>query len=266
MDFLEAFILGVIQGLTEFLPVSSSGHIEIGKKLLGVNLDEKGGLLFTVMVHFATALSTIVVFNKDIGRIIKGLFEFRWNDETKYVAMLAVSAIPIAIVGLTLKDKIESLFDGNMLIVGLMLLITATLLYMSTKAKVGVKKVTFSNAIVIGIAQTFAILPGLSRSGTTIATSLLLGIKREKAARFSFLMVLTPIIGASLLDIKKFSEDELLRQSVEIMPLIVGFISAFIVGLLACNVMVKMVKNNKLTPFVVYCYIVGAIAIATAIF
>jgi undecaprenyl-diphosphatase len=261
MDFLEAFILGVIQGLTEFLPVSSSGHIEIGKKLLGIDLEEGAGLLFTVVVHFATALSTIIVFRKDIGRIIAGIFKFEWNLETKYVTLLVFSAIPIAIVGFTLKDKVEALFDGNMLIVGFMLLITATLLYMSGKVKSKGKRVNYTSAFVIGVAQAFAVLPGLSRSGSTIATSLLLGVKRERAARFSFLMVLMPIIGAQILEIRHIAKDETLKESLEIMPLIVGFISAFLVGLLACSIMIKMVKNNKLTPFVVYCYLVGTIAL-----
>ncbi|MGY6562267.1 MAG: undecaprenyl-diphosphate phosphatase [Luteibaculaceae bacterium] len=261
MDFLQALLLGIIQGLTEFLPVSSSGHIEIGKKLLGVDLEDGENLLFTVVVHFATALSTIFVFRKDIGDLITGLFKFKWNYETKYVAMLVFSAIPIAIVGFTLKDEVEELFDGNMLVVGFMLLVTATLLYMSGSEKTGRSRVTFATALVIGIAQAFAVLPGLSRSGSTIATSLLLGVKRESAAKFSFLMVLMPIIGAQLLEVKDIAKDEALRQSIEFMPLIVGFSSAFIVGLLACNLMINLVKRNKLTPFVVYCYIVGSIAL-----
>lgn len=259
MDWIEALILGLLQGLTEFLPVSSSGHLEIGKSLLGVEV--KDNLIFTVVVHGATVLSTIVVFWKDIVKLFSGLFAFRMNDETKYVLKIVVSMIPIAIVGLFFKDKVEALFSaGNiMLIVGCMLLITAVLLAFTYFAKQKSKDISFGNAFVIGIAQTLAVMPGLSRSGSTIATGLLLGNKKANVAKFSFLMVLVPILGENVLSLLKgdFATD----ASIGIVPLAVGFVAAFVAGLLACKWMVELVKKGKLIYFAIYCAIVGVLVI-----
>ncbi len=204
MGILEAIILGIIQGLTEFLPVSSSGHIELGKEILGVQISDP--LLFSVVVHAATALSTVVIFRKDILEIIKGLFKFRWNDETKFVLLVIISMIPAAVVGLFFEDQIEEFFSGNILLVGIMLVLTGGLLLMADRAKNTTKKVGLIDSIIIGISQAIAILPGISRSGATISTSVLLGIDRSRAARFSFLMVVPLILGAALLDMKKFKE------------------------------------------------------------
>lgn len=259
MSWIEALILGLVQGLTEFLPVSSSGHLEIGKYLLGVTAPDN--LTFTVVVHGATVLSTIVVFRKDIARLIAGLFSFTWNDETKYIAKIAVSMIPIAIVGLFFKDYVEELFDtpNILLLVGLMLLVTASLLAFTFYAKSKDKDVSFKDAFIIGIAQTVAVMPGISRSGSTIAVGLLLGVKKEAVARFSFLMVLVPILGENVLSL--FKHDFSATGSIGTMPLLVGFIAAFASGLLACSAMIKLVKKGKLIYFALYCAIVGAITI-----
>ena len=202
MDLLQALILGIIQGLTEFLPVSSSGHLEIGKVLLGVDVEES--LSFSIAVHGATVFSTILVFRKDIVILLKGLFRFQWNEETRFIAMILLSMIPVGLVGVFFKDSVESLFTGNLLLVGSMLLITATLLALSMAIKnKREKEIGFFDALIIGVAQAFAVLPGISRAGATIATGLMLGKKRPEVARFSFLMVLLPILGANLLDIVK---------------------------------------------------------------
>ena len=258
MDWIEALILGLIQGLTEFLPVSSSGHLEIGKALLGVNAVDN--LRFTVVVHGATVLSTIIVFRKDILSLLQGLFEFKWNESTQYVAKIAFSMIPIAIVGLFFKDQVEELFntDKMLFLVGCMLLVTAALLAFTFHAKQKEKEISFRDALIIGIAQTCAVLPGVSRSGSTIATGLLLGNKKAEVAKFSFLMVLVPIIGENILDI--FKTDVSQAGSIDTSILIVGFIAAFVSGLLACSWMIKIVKKGKLIYFAVYCLIVGLIA------
>ncbi|WP_066630406.1 undecaprenyl-diphosphate phosphatase [Labilibacter marinus] len=262
MSVIEALILGIIQGLTEFLPVSSSGHLEIGKHLLGVEATDN--LTFTVVVHGATVLSTIVVFRKDIAHLIKGLFAFKWNEETQYLFKIAVSMIPIGIVGVFFKDYVEELFNTEkiMLLVGCMLLITATLLAFTFYAKSKDKEVSFKDAFIIGIAQTIAVLPGISRSGSTIATGLLLGNKREAVARFSFLMVLIPILGENVLSFLK--DDFTASGSIGAMPLLVGFIGAFVAGLLACKAMISLVKKGKLIYFAIYCAAAGAIAIIFA--
>lgn len=262
MSVIEALILGIIQGLTEFLPVSSSGHLEIGKHLLGVEATDN--LTFTVVVHGATVLSTIVVFRKDIAHLIKGLFAFKWNEETQYLFKIAVSMIPIGIVGVFFKDYVEELFNTEkiMLLVGCMLLITATLLAFTFYAKSKDKEVSFKDAFIIGIAQTIAVLPGISRSGSTIATGLLLGNKREAVARFSFLMVLIPILGENVLSFLK--DDFTASGSIGAMPLLVGFIGAFVAGLLACKAMISLVKKGKLLYFAIYCAAAGAIAIIFA--
>ncbi|MDF9798444.1 undecaprenyl-diphosphatase [Catalinimonas alkaloidigena] len=263
MSIIEAIILGVVQGLTEFLPVSSSGHIELGTVLLGVQ--SKDNLLFSVVVHSATALSTIVVFRKDIARLIIGLFKFQWNDELKYISKLLLSMVPVGLIGVFYKDQIEAFFGGDVLLVGFMLLLTATLLAMTYYARKQGGNVTYPKAFIIGMAQAIAILPGISRSGATIATSLLIGVEKEKAARFSFLMVLLPIIGASLLEVKDFIEEPALASGISGTALLLGFIAAFVSGLLACQWMISIVKKGKLIYFAIYCLIVGIIAIITAL-
>jgi len=259
MSWIEALILGIIQGLTEFLPVSSSGHLEIGKHILGVEATDN--LSFTVVVHGATVLSTIVIFRKDILNLITGLFAFKWNEQTQYLLKIAASMIPIGIVGVFFKDAVEELFNTEkmLLLVGFMLLITAVLLAFTFYAKAKEKEITFKDALIIGIAQTIAVLPGISRSGSTIATGLILGNKREAVARFSFLMVLIPILGENVLGILK--EDFSATGSIGAIPLIVGFIAAFVSGLIACKAMINLVKKGKLIYFAIYCAVVGIIAI-----
>jgi undecaprenyl-diphosphatase len=257
MNWIEALILGIIQGLTEFLPVSSSGHLEISKVILGVN--PENSLLFTVLVHGATVLSTIVVFWKDIVIIIREFFKFKWNFETQYVVKIFISMIPVLIVGLFFKDIVEGFFTGNLLIVGSMLLVTATLLAFTYYARQREKNISYTDAFVIGIAQAFAVMPGISRSGATIATGLLLGNKKVNVARFSFLMVLIPIIGGNILDLK---DAEMLSHSASVIPLVVGFLAAFISGLLACKWMIKIVQNGRLIYFAIYCAIIGSLALS----
>lgn len=257
MDWLEALILGIIQGLTEFLPVSSSGHLELGKAILGVNAEKS--LAFTVVVHGATVLSTIVVFYKDIWQLIKGLFAFKWNEETQYIAKIFISMIPVIILGMFFKEEVESFFTGNVLLVGSMLLITALLLASTYLIKQNEKKISYSNSFIIGIAQTFAVLPGISRSGATISTGLLLGNRKANVARFSFLMVLIPILGANFKDIYDGGMQG--DNGIGAIPLLVGFLAAFISGLLACRWMIGIVKKGRLIYFAVYCFIIGSIAI-----
>ncbi|MEM6845958.1 MAG: undecaprenyl-diphosphate phosphatase [Bacteroidota bacterium] len=264
MTIIEAIILGIVQGLTEFLPVSSSGHIELGTVLLGVQ--SKDNLLFSVVVHCATALSTIVIFRKDIAQIIQGVFRFQWNEETAYVAKIVVSMIPVGLVGALFKDEIEAFFGGKVLLVGVMLLITGTLLALTYYAKKQAGQVTFPKALIIGIAQACAIMPGISRSGATIATALLVGVQKEQAARFSFLMVLAPILGASLLEVLDYLEEPASAEAISSLALILGFLAAFISGLLACQWMIAIVKRGKLIYFAIYCFIVGTIAIASTWF
>ncbi len=257
MNWLEALLLGLIQGLTEFLPVSSSGHLELGKVILGVQAESS--LVFTVLVHGATVLSTIVVFYKDIFRLVKGLFAFRWNEETRYVAKIFFSMIPVGIVGVFFKDEVESFFTGNLVLVGSMLLITATLLLFTHFKKSNTRNITFFDSLIIGVAQAIAVLPGISRSGSTISTGLMLGNKKADVAQFSFLMVLIPIIGANFKDI--FDGEMTGGSGVGIVPLAVGFLAAFISGLLACKWMIGIVKKGKLIYFSIYCYIAGLTAI-----
>lgn len=262
MNWLEALLLGLIQGLTEFLPVSSSGHLELGKVILGV--EAKSSLMFTVLVHGATVLSTIVVFWKDIFRLIKGLFAFRWNDETKFVAKIFISMIPVAIIGLFFKEEVESFFTGNLVLVGFMLLVTASMLLFTHFKKSNTRLVGFLDSFIIGVAQAIAVLPGISRSGSTISTGLLLGNVRADAARFSFLMVLIPIIGANLKDLMDVGLAG--NGQVGATPLLVGFLAAFISGLIACKWMIGIVKKGKLIYFSIYCYIVGLTSILFGIF
>lgn len=256
MDLLQALILGVLQGLTEFLPVSSSGHLELGKALLGIAPSED--VSFTVAVHGATVLSTIVVFRRDIWELLRELFAFRWNDATQYIAMLAVSMIPIGILGLFFKEEVESLFDNNILLVGCMLLVTGSLLAFTSIAPKSGGPLTFGKAFAIGLAQAVAVLPGISRSGSTIATGLLLGVDKSKVARFSFLMVLVPILGANLVDV---ASGEMAESTVGAGPLLVGFVAAFVSGTFACKWMIGIVTRGKLVYFAVYCFAVGTIAI-----
>lgn len=263
MEWFEAVILGLIQGLTEFLPVSSSGHLEIGKELLGVQTTDD--LMFTTMVHAATVLSTIVVFRKQIWSLLKGFFRFKYNDETDYVLKIAVSIIPVMIVGLFFKDQVEALF-GSIKVVGFALLLTSALLFFSDLASRPGKEVvktsaearngiTYWQAFVVGLGQALAVIPGLSRSGTTISTGLICGVRRDVMAQFSFLMVLIPILGESFLEVVG---GEFAASSVGTLPLVLGFVSAFVSGLFACKVMIALVKKAKLSWFAVYCLIAAA--------
>lgn len=259
MDWLQALILGIVQGLTEYLPVSSSGHLAIGQELFGMDSGE-GKLAFTVLLHIATVLSTVVILWKEIVWIFKDLFKFQWNEGTKYAVNILISMIPVAIVGFFFKDKVEAIFGTGLTVVGICLLITATLLAFSYFAKPRQKEnISPLHAFIIGIAQAIAVLPGLSRSGSTIATGLLLGDKKERLAQFSFLMVIPPILGEMLLDIKDVADQGVSAAFGGISPLavIIGFISAFIVGCMACKWMINIVKKGKLIWFAVYCAIVG---------
>jgi undecaprenyl-diphosphatase len=258
MEVIDAIILGIVQGLTEFLPVSSSGHLELGKAILGDSSLPKESLLFTVVLHFATALSTIVIFRKDIIEIIKGILKFEWNEDLQFLSKIVISMIPAVIVGLFFEEQLEALFNGNILLVGIMLIVTAILLFMADRAKDTNKNVTFSNAFVIGISQAIAMLPGISRSGATISTSVLLGNDKTKAARFSFLMVVPLIFGKIAKDILG---GEITYDSANFTTLGIGFIAAFVAGLFACKWMIALVKQSKLTYFSIYCIIVGLIAI-----
>lgn len=258
MEILDAIILGIVQGLTEFLPVSSSGHLELGKAILGDNSIPKESLLFTVVLHFATALSTIVIFRKDILQIIKGVLKFKWNEDLQFISKIALSMLPAVVIGVLFEKELEQLFGGNILLVGCMLLVTAVLLFLADKAKDTQKKVTFSNAFVIGISQAIAMLPGISRSGATISTSVLLGNDKTKAARFSFLMVVPLIFGKIAKDILG---GELTYDSSSFTALSAGFIAAFIAGLFACTWMISLVKKSKLSYFAIYCVVVGLVAI-----
>jgi len=260
MDVLDALILGIIQGLTEFLPVSSSGHLELGKAILGDNSIPEESLMFTVVMHFATALSTIVIFRKDIWEILRGLLQFKWNEETQFSLKIIISMIPAAIVGVLFEEQLEQLFGGSVLLVGFMLIITALLLWLADKAKNTGKPVSYSNAFVIGVAQAIALLPGISRSGSTISTSVLLGNDKTKAARFSFLMVVPLILGKIAKDLL----DGELTHTGNSTGLIVGFIAAFISGLFACTWMISLVRKSKLSYFAIYCLIVGVIAIVVS--
>lgn len=285
MEWLEALILGILQGLTEFLPVSSSGHLELGKALLHIKTSDD--LLFSIIVHAATALSTVVIFRKEIGYILKGMLKFQWNDEWEFAVKMVISMIPVGIIGVFFKKYVESFFDGNIPFVGGMLMITGVLLMVTrlkqenslpTSGQKGIlddhttpkethnqtaslnQNISYLQAFVIGLAQAIAVLPGISRSGATIATALLIGVPRSEAARFSFLMVLAPIFGATLLEVKDYLENPN-PASLDISFLTIGFITAFVVGLIACYWMVELVKKRKLIYFAIYCLIVGLIAI-----
>lgn len=258
MDILDSIILGIIQGLTEFLPVSSSGHLELGKAILGDQSLPEESLLLTVLLHFATALSTVVVFRKDILSILKSLFSFTWDEDTQFIVKIIISMIPAVIIGLLFEKQLEDLFGANILFVGCMLLITAVLLFFADKAKSTNKQVSFKDAFIIGISQAIAMLPGISRSGATISTSVLLGNDKTKAARFSFLMVIPLIFGKIAKDI---IGGDLSLDGQNTLALSAGFVAAFLAGLVACTWMISLVKKSKLSYFAIYCAIVGCIAI-----
>ena len=261
MDWLEALILGIIQGLTEYLPVSSSGHLAIGQALFGMQ-DGEDNLMFTVAVHVATVLSTLVVLWSEIEWILKGLFKFEMNAETKYMLNIVVSMIPVGIVGVFFKDQVEEIFGSGLLVVGICLLVTSALLTFSYYARPRQKEdISWKDALVIGIAQAIAVLPGVSRSGSTIATGLMLGNKKEKLAQFSFLMVIPPILGEALLDILKAVKGEAVIGGIGTLPLLVGFVAAFLSGCLACKWMINIVKRGKLIYFGIYCAVVGVVTI-----
>lgn len=266
MNDLQAFLLGLIQGLTEYLPVSSSGHLSILSSILDV--DGADNLAFTVVVHVATVLSTLVIFWKQIVWIFRDLFKFSWNEGTRYAALIVVSMIPVGIVGVFFKDKVEEIFGAGLLVVGIMLLLTATLLAFSYFAKPRQReRITFKDAIVIGLAQACAVMPGLSRSGSTIATGLLLGNKKEKLAQFSFLMVIPPILGEALLDILKMAKSGVasVMGDIPVSALVIGFVTAFVFGCVACRWMVDIVKRGKLIYFAIYCAVVGAVTILASL-
>jgi undecaprenyl-diphosphatase len=256
MNWFEAFVLGLIQGLTEFLPVSSSGHLEIAKSVFGI--DPEASFYFTVAVHGATVLSTLVVFWQEIVRLVKGTLKFRMNEETSYVLKIAISMIPVGIAGLLLKEPIEDLFNGNMVFVGSMLLVTALLLAGAHFMRKGDRKIGYLDALIIGIAQAVAVIPGISRSGATIATGLMIGNRKEEIARFSFLMVLIPVIGANLMEIVS---GETVAGSAGAGVIIIGFVAAFISGYLACTWMIGLVRKSKLIWFSIYCLAAGLLAI-----
>ena len=262
MSWLEALILGIVQGLTEFLPVSSSGHLTIGQTLLGIEFAEGDMLLFDVLVHAATVLSTIVVLWSQVVDLLKGTFTTpEWNDEKIYVGKLCLSMIPVFIVGVFFKDYVEQIFGSGLLIVGICLLITACLLTFAHYAKPRQKEnISWWDAFIIGIGQACAVLPGLSRSGTTIATGILLGNKKEEVARFSFLMVLVPILGEAFLSMLDIWQGDVV-SSLSSAAMIVGFLAAFLTGCFACKFMIDIVKRQKLIYFAIYCAIVGVFAI-----
>ena len=250
MSGIEAIILGLIQGLTEFLPVSSSGHLAIGKALFGI---ETADLSFEITVHAATVLSTIVVFRKEIGRLLRGLFRFEKNQETRYILLILLSMIPVLVVGLFLKDYVESIFGEGLVVVGCALLVTALLLFLSEFLRRRTAEggpITWKSALWMGLAQAVAVIPGLSRSGSTIATGLLCGVKKEEVAQFSFLMVLIPILGEAFLDVVGGGAS---ASAVGALPLALGFAAAFVSGLFACRVMIALVRKARLKWFALYC-------------
>ena len=266
MSWLQALILGLVQGLTEFLPVSSSGHLAIGREILGVEASED--LVFEITVHAATVLATVIVFRKQIWKLLCGLFKFKYNDETDYVFKILVSLIPVFVVGMLFKDAVEEMFS-SLLVVGIALIVTALLLFFSDMVSKGRSAaaqepdkyqngISYWQAFVIGLGQAVAVVPGLSRSGTTISTGLLCGVKREAVAQFSFLMVLIPILGEAFLEVVG---GEVGASSVGLLPLAVGFIAAFISGVFACRVMIALVKRAKLKWFALYCAVVGVLVI-----
>ena len=264
MNSWEALILGIIQGLTEFLPISSSGHLEIGSYILHTNTSEN--LLFSIVVHIATALSILIVFKKDIKKILSSLFKFSNNDDTQFFLKILLSSVPVGLIGIFFEDKVESLFNGNIFLVGIMLIITSVILAITHLQKKDSKKqVSFLSAFIIGIAQSIAILPGISRSGITISTALLLKINKKEATKFSFLMVLIPIFGIMIIKLfESFNSIETLTTEIELTSLIIGFFSALISGIIACKWMIKIIQKSNLIYFSIYCFIIGSYSIFTS--
>lgn len=256
-----AILLGIVQGLTEFLPVSSSGHLEITTFILehfGSEGLPKENILMTVVLHAATALSTLFIFRDEVAQIFRGLLQFKWNEEFRFSLKIIISMVPAAVVGVLFDEQIDSLFGGRILFVGSMLIVTGLLLFIADKAKNTTQSVSFGQSLIIGIAQAIAILPGISRSGATISTSVILGIDREKAARFSFLMVVPLIFGKMAKDILS---GEMASESAALIPLLAGFVAAFITGLIACKWMISLVKRSQLKYFSYYCFTIGILAI-----
>ncbi len=263
MKFIEAVVLGIIQGLTEFLPISSSGHLEIGKAIFGSEAIGQESLFLTLVLHFGTALSTMVVFKKEIQEILKGLLEFKINEQTQFSIKIIISMIPASLVGLFLQDQIEALFLRNLVLVGAMLLLTALILFLADRARDTQKEVSLSNSLVLGIVQAIAILPGISRSGSTIASAVLLGIDRQKATRFSFIMVLPLIIGSMVKTLFDMEGD---LQNTNIIALALGFTASFISGIIACRWMIAIVKKSQLKYFSYYCVFIGGATLIYGLF
>jgi undecaprenyl-diphosphatase len=258
LDYIIAFFLGIIQGLTEFLPVSSSGHLEIVKGIFKTDYEAKESLVMTVVLHFATALSTLFIFKNDILKILKGVFTKKINEEKIFALKIIISMIPAVIIGLFFEEIIEQFFNGQLILVGFMLILTGFLLFLADKAKQTLNEISYLNSLIIGIAQAIAILPGISRSGATIATSVILGIDKSSSAKFSFLMVVPLIFGKVLKDLLT---GDILSESIAVGPLIIGFIGAFLTGLFACKWMIKLVKASQLKYFSFYCFFIALITI-----
>lgn len=274
MEWFQGILMGLIQGLTEFLPVSSSGHLMIGREILGIEIpNEEDFLSFEIIVHAATVLATIVVFRKQIWELLCGLFKFKYNEQTDYIFKIAVSMIPVFVVGMFFKKQVSALFDG-LFVVGCALLVTSVLLYLSDRLSIRKSQtdapqerngISYWQALVVGLAQACAVIPGLSRSGSTIATGLLCGVKREVMAQFSFLMVLVPILGEAFLDLLDggFADSAV---AIGMLPLALGFVFAFLSGLFACKVMINLVKKASLKWFALYCAIVGLAILCMILF
>ena len=260
MNWGEALILGILQGLTEFIPVSSSGHLELGGAFFGLE-DPESFFTFNILVHGATFLSVIVVFFKDIRHLLASAFALRWNADTRFLALLLISAVPVGIVGLLFEKHIEPLFQGRVALIGAMLLVTSLLLFLTRIAPSGDKDITLKSAVIIGLAQVAAILPGVSRSGTTISTALYLGVARATAVRFSFLMALLPIFGANVMKIISLSNDTEAANTVGLASLVVGTVAAFLAGLFACRWMLEIVQKGDISYFSAYCFLAGLAAI-----
>ena len=261
-EYFEAIILGIVQGLTEFLPVSSSGHLELAKYFMGEESMGEESLLMTVVLHFATALSTLFVFRKEVSTIIKGLFQPHYNEDRKFATHILISMIPAVIIGLAFEEQIESLFSQKIGMVGMFLIFTGFILFLADKAKSTIKNVGIKEALLIGIAQAVAILPGISRSGVTISTSVLLKIDREEAAKFSFLMVVPLILGKVAKDI---GSGDLSFDNVKLLPMFFGFTASFLTGILACRLMIRLVQKSKLKYFSYYCVAIGLMAILVSV-
>lgn len=260
MNWFEALVLGLIQGLTEFLPVSSSGHLELGKYLFHINPDSN--FYFSVAVHGATVLSTVVVLRKEIADLFRGFFRFRFNDETKYIIKILISMIPVGIAGIFLKDIIEAYFNGNMVSLGIQFFITAILLLIPMFIRTKERPISYWDSLIIGIAQALAVIPAISRSGATIATGLMLGNRKDEIARFSFLMVLIPVIGANLVE---FKSGGFTSEGTSAAVILIGFIAAFISGYFACKWMINLVKKGNLLWFALYCILIGIVSVLIGI-